>query len=190
MTASYHQNGACASSLGNKGPATAESDLWTSRLTGSPRATPARTPDDRQGRKRGFTLIELLVVVAIIAILAAIAYPSYQNSVIKARRTEGQALLLEIAARQEQYHADTRTFTTDMTELGYGMDPTSSENGYYNGDAIAGPTGNIATSFVATATRLDEQLKDTVCYDFTVDSMGRRGTTSYPDNTDPPSGCW
>jgi len=134
-------------------------------------------------------------VVAIIAILAAIAYPSYQDSVIKARRTEGQALLLDIAARQEQYHADNRTFTADMTQLGYATDPAQSENDHYSGDAVAGATGSLATSFIATAVRQDSQTRDTVCYDFSVDSMGRRSVTNYPDHdadppANPPSGCW
>ena len=45
---------------------------------------------------RGMTLIELMIVVAILGIIVAIGYPSYQDHIKKARRTEGMGELLEL----------------------------------------------------------------------------------------------
>ncbi len=146
-------------------------------------------------RRLGYSLIEVMVVVALVAILAAIAYPSYRAQILKTRRTEAQSLLLDIAGRQEAFHADNKSFTTDMQALGYDADPVVSENGFYQADAVAGDTGDIATSFLATATRQDSQTADTYCYDFTLDSAGNRELTHYPGFDDdppaaPPTGCW
>lgn len=61
-------------------------------------------------RQKGFTLIELLIVVAIIGFLASIAYPSYQESVAKARRGDAQASLVSLAQEVERQYTENSTY--------------------------------------------------------------------------------
>ena len=69
-------------------------------------------------KSRGFTLIELMVVVAIAAILASIAIPAYRDSVIKGNRRAGQALLMDVVNRQQQFFVANRTYaqTSEIAE--------------------------------------------------------------------------
>jgi len=60
----------------------------------------------------GFTLIELLIVVVIVGVLAMIALPSYQNHLIKGRRSAAQSHLMDLAQREQQYFIDKRAYTT------------------------------------------------------------------------------
>lgn len=65
----------------------------------------------RQGQA-GFTLIELLLALAIVGILAAIAWPGYQQYVIRNQRAAAQAQMLELASRQQQFLLANRSYAS------------------------------------------------------------------------------
>lgn len=64
----------------------------------------SRNEMHRRVHRAGFTLIEVMITVAIIGILAAIAYPSYQEHVRKARRADAQSGLMELAQFMERHY--------------------------------------------------------------------------------------
>ncbi len=59
----------------------------------------------------GFTLVELMVVVAIVGILAGIALPSYQEHVRRARRTDAQTALAELAQQMLRHYTIHQQYT-------------------------------------------------------------------------------
>lgn len=63
-----------------------------------------------QMKKNGFTLIEVMIVVAIIAILSSIAFPSYQESVKKGRRSDAQGTLQGLAQAMERSYTKEGTY--------------------------------------------------------------------------------
>ena len=102
----------------------------------------------KTANSRGFTLIELMIVVVIVGVLGAIAYPAYQDSMRKSRRTDGQTALLQAVQVAERF------FTQNNTYAGAPV-AAASDEGHYNLAFV----GN-ATTFTITATPVGVQAGD------------------------------
>jgi type IV pilus assembly protein PilE len=121
----------------------------------------------------GFTLIEVMVTVAIIAILAAVAYPSYQNYIIRANRSAAQSFMLEVSSRQERILLDARAYAANIAALGISPPPSVSANYTIDSALVAGPP----PGYTITATPIpgtQQAIKDTLCAILTLDATGTK----------------
>ena len=140
----------------------------------------------------GVTLLELLIVVAIVAIISAFAYPSYMQYVVSTKRTVATSALLQIADRQQQFFMDNKSFSNDLTALGFAANPLvladdGNSTGAGDSDAVYSISlSNVAaTTYTITAAPLHGQLsRDTDCANLTLTQAGARGNSAGGDD------CW
>ena len=111
---------------------------------------------------KGMTLLELMIVVAIVGILASIALPSFNDSVMKARRAEARNALFDGQLKQAEYFANNLTYGS-QEQIGAEL---RTENNYYEIE-VAWPAGedNLANGFVMRAIPVSGygQENDTLC---------------------------
>lgn len=150
----------------------------------------------------GFTLIELLMVVAIIGILSAIAIPAYQANILQGSRSVAVSSLMDLANRQEQFYLNNKTYTDDMTNLGY----TAGFVFSLAGDSAVALNNNLTlvastsvdrvyaikidssstTAYSVSAVPQLSQTDDTECGTFSLNNLSAKTESG----TGLPSDCW
>ena len=133
-----------------------------------------------------------MVAMLIASILLAIAIPSYNGSVRKARRTDARSALLDLAGREERYLSVAPAYSSAAADLGYASGlaaggPWSIGNGYYT-VSVATASGPPPT-FTLTASAAGSQAKDTACTTMTVDQLGQHKSFDN-NNVDTSTVCW
>ncbi|MEO8746770.1 MAG: type IV pilin protein [Rhodanobacter sp.] len=136
---------------------------------------------------RGFTLIELMVVVVIIAVLAAIAIPSFARYAFRARRVDGQELLLRIVNAEERFYATNNHFGA-LGDIGYAS-TSASEKGYYVVTTNLALGGTSAQAYIATATPQNVQVTD-ACGSLTINDAGVKTPLATSASSAINGSCW
>ena len=136
---------------------------------------------------KGFSLLEVMVVVVIVAILSRFAYPSYIDSVRKAKRGEAKTALMLLAQQQERYYAQNNTylaFTIDATNAAARQFKAYSGNtaatSAYEISAVActGETIRNCVKLTATpgTTNVDKNFSEPKCGALSLTSSGVRSS--------------
>ncbi len=118
---------------------------------------------------QGFTLVELLISVGIVGIIASIAYPSYQDSVLKSHRTDAKAALVNLVNVMERGFTESNDYT---------VVPDPADTPYYVISIVATPNTYIlsATPIVGSSQEHD------ACGNLTINNFGQKNAGA--------AGCW
>lgn len=116
-------------------------------------------------KKTGFTFIEVIATLVIIVILTTVALPSYQQYVVKTRRSDAYIALMLAAAEQERVFAINNRYLSDINLLGGAISPEK----FYELTVDLTNTGYIlrAMAMPETSQALDED-----CQIMTLNNLG------------------
>ncbi|MBX3712831.1 MAG: type IV pilin protein [Lysobacter sp.] len=130
-------------------------------------------------RVHGFTLVEMVIVVLIISVLAAIAYPAYQNHVIKTRREAAKACLMEMQQFMERFY--TTNLRYDQTVPGgaaVALPPCQAGTDVTNHYQVALDGAPTRTTYRLRAVPQGRQATvDTYCGTMSINNQGGKAVT-------------
>jgi len=129
--------------------------------------------------QKGFSLIELMIVVAVIGILAAVAYPAYQDYVIRSKRGDAMNALAAVRIAQEKYRANNVSFASDSSNIS-GVDYSVSPDGYWDVEMVSADSSTFSVKATNKSPHVDGD-----CSPFLVDRNGASYATGYAQ-----ADCW
>ncbi|MEN0107624.1 MAG: type IV pilin protein [Pseudomonas sp.] len=135
----------------------------------------------------GTTLLELLAVLTLLGVLYALVMPQYRQVVIRSNRSEGQALLVDAAARQARHYAQTQQYITAqhaLTALHWPVTENGevhSATGLYRLLSEPGDGG-----YLLKAEPLGQQRTDSGCATLWLNGLGTRGSSGTASAME----CW
>lgn len=143
-------------------------------------------------RCAGFSMVELLIALAIVGLLSMVAYPSYQNSIMRTRRADGVAAALAVQVAQEKFRASCPFYAQSLGSANtcganagastVRADSTSPEGFYTISIVTSSASGN---SYTISADPTGVQATDTTC-----DPMTITFNASNPNGLKAPVDCW
>lgn len=138
---------------------------------------------------RGFTLIEMLISLAVVGVLSTLAYPSYRDHVLRARRSEAFSTLSAVAQAQDRWRAKHPQYASSLADLG--IDATSSPGRHYLIELQPHESLNH-THFTAIARAAGTQRADTRCALLQLSQQGKQQirTASDHEGKDSSRHCW
>jgi type IV pilus assembly protein PilE len=132
-----------------------------------------RPMTSRRG-SRGFTLIEIVTVLGVAGVLSSIAWPSFQGSLQKARRSEAMLAMAQLQIAQERWYANRGRYGS-LDELRL---PERTRAGHYQ--LVVSEAD--AQGYVAVALASGVQAGDAACRQLRLTVAG--GTTTHASGPD------
>jgi type IV pilus assembly protein PilE len=140
----------------------------------------------------GFTWIEVLTAMVVVGVLAAVAIPSWRTHLLRARRGDATAALIEVQKAQDSFfgrharYASAAELTTPPPG-GLGLTAVSGRRFY----RIEMATSADGLSYTATASVVGTagQSDDARCVALSIDHLGQRRAVDGDGNDRTPD-CW